>query len=293
LKKSSSATDLVARGPGQDRTSSVAELLARFRASDSQSAWEEFLTEYSPLLYHAAQTFTQNREEAADCFVFICEYLAKSGFRRLLQFKPQGAASFPTWLRVVARNLCLDWRRKVYGRVRPFKCVQRLSAVEMDVYRCRYEHNLARAETLRHLQATWPGLDEQQLVEIEERLEDSLSSLQRWILSARNNPGAPPSSEGEDERQEPEIIDLSPSPETVVSQAEQRKQLRESLAALPGEDRLLVRLRFEDELSLDEISRATGQGDAQRVHRRLGAILEKLRFRMTGHVGAEKARTCP
>lgn len=289
MKKSSSATDRVIGGPG--RHAGVAELQARFRGSHWQSAWQEFLTEYSPLLYHAAQTFTRDGEDASDCFVFLCEHLAKNGFRRLLRFNPQGTASLPTWLRVVARNLCLDWHRKVYGRTRPFKNVQRLSAMEIEVYRCRYEHNLTREEALRHLQTTWPGLNERQLLEIEERLEDSLNSLQRWILSSRNSAGTVSTglpSEGEDEGQEPEAADLSANPETVVSQAEQRRQLRESLAALSEEDQLLLRLRFEDELSLDEISQTTGQGDAQRVHRRLGAILEKLRFRMTGHEGRKK-----
>jgi DNA-directed RNA polymerase specialized sigma subunit len=50
-----------------------------------------------------------------------------------------------------------------------------------------------------------------------------------------------------------------------------------SLSGLPAQERLLVQLRFEQDLSLDEIARIVGLGDAQRVHRQIGAVLQKLR----------------
>jgi DNA-directed RNA polymerase specialized sigma subunit len=52
---------------------------------------------------------------------------------------------------------------------------------------------------------------------------------------------------------------------------------------------LILRLRFDDELSLDEISQLAGLGDAQRVHRRLTSILEKLRSAV-GKGSSGKAR---
>jgi hypothetical protein len=100
----------------------------------------------------------RNEEEAADCFVFICEKLAQNAFRRLLRFKPAGTASFSTWLRVVAKNLCFDWQRKVHGRPRPFQSLRGLGALDLEVYHCRYERGRSAEDTLRFLRSSWTAL---------------------------------------------------------------------------------------------------------------------------------------
>ena len=43
---------------------------------------------------------------------------------------------------------------------------------------------------------------------------------------------------------------------------------------------LLLQLRFEQDLSLEEIARMCGLGDAPRVHRKLALVLKKLRCGM-------------
>ena len=110
-------------------------LLERLRSTDSHAGWEEFLISYSPVLYQTIRAFTREEDDASDCFVFICEQLAKNSFRRLLQFDTNGTASFTTWLRVVARNLCFDWHRKKHGRFRPFKSIQNLRGAVQNLER--------------------------------------------------------------------------------------------------------------------------------------------------------------
>lgn len=258
----------------------IPALLERLRSKDAQAAWEEFLLDYSAVLYQAARASLQDRDEIADCFVYMCEQLAKGGFRRLLQFRPAGPASFTTWLRVVARNLWFDWHRKVHGRLRPFKSVDGLSPLEREVYRCRYERGLSRGSTLGRLQATSPAITEAELENLETRVENVLSPSQRWILAERKQsaPQSPREPIGADgESQSIDAVEQAPSPEARVLDAEQRAALRRSVESLPPDERLVVRLRFEGELSLEEIARLTGLGDAQRAHRRLAAILHKLR----------------
>ena len=260
--------------------SGIPALLERLRSKDAQAAWEELLLEYSAVLYQAAQASLQDRDEIADCFVYMCEQIAKNGFRRLLQFRPDGPASFTTWLRVVARNLSFDWHRRVHGRIRPFKSVQELSPLELEVYRCRYERSLSKESTLERLQATSPEITEAELEDSEIRVEKVLSPSQRWILAARkrSTPQIPLEPIGADgESQSIDAADQAPSPEARVLDAEQRVALRRSVESLQPDERLVVRLRFEGELSLEEIARLTGLGDAQRAHRRLAAILHKLR----------------
>lgn len=271
--------------PSASRTdfTSIAPLLGRLRSQDAQAAWEDFLREYSSVLYQTARAFTQDEEEASDCLVHICEQLARNGFRRLLHFESGGAAKFSTWLRVVARNLCYDWHRRIHGRLRPFKSVQGLSALELEVYRCRYEQGLSREEALQHLRMTWPDLMIDQLAEIESRIENSLNSRQHWLLSVwKERESTPSISYLQDEwgDEAAAAVDPAPDPETIAVDRQQEARLHQCVALLPPSERLIVQLRFEDELSLEEIARLTGLGDAYRVHRRLGVILQQLRTAM-------------
>ena len=66
----------------------------------------------------------------------------------------------------------------------------------------------------------------------------------------------------------------------VIATAEEKAQVRNLLASLPADERLLLQLRFEQDLSLDEVAKLCGLGDGQRAHRKMTAILKKLRFAM-------------
>ena len=75
-------------------------------------------------------------------------------------------------------------------------------------------------------------------------------------------------------------VETGPNPETIVADSQQRAMLHESMRLLPPIERLIVHLRFEEELSLEEIAQLTGLGRAQKVHRQIAAILQKLREAM-------------
>lgn len=258
----------------------IALLLERLRSPDPLPAWREFLDEYSPILYQAASACTNDTDAAADCYVAICEQLANNSFRRLRKFQPNGRASFTTWLRVVARNACFDWHRRQRGRFRPFRSIQRLSQLELEIYTCRFERGLSPEQTLEQLLPTSPGLDLGQLSRLEKRVESSLSSRQRWILSMRQLPAGGAASilltEG-DEADICQIPDDRSDQEDVLSKQQEQMEIRKCVAALPRFERLLVRLRFEEDLSLTEIASLTGLGDAQRVHRHITGALKKIR----------------
>ena len=260
--------------------SNVAALLDRLRSTDPQSAWSEFLRQYSPILYQSARACTRDEDEAADYFLYICEQLAKGGFRRLLLFRPDGGASFATWLRVVARNLCFDCHRKKYGRPRPFKSVENFSPLELEVYRCRHERGLSPQQTLEEIRVTSPGMSLSELSDVESRIENSLSPRQHWILSTRHQSRSNATivvADQNDGETTVDVPDTRPNQETEILEQQLQAKVQTCLGSLPRDERLIVQLRFEEGLSLEEISRLTGLGGAQRVHRRLAAILQKLR----------------
>ncbi|PYX02812.1 MAG: hypothetical protein DMG85_20850 [Acidobacteria bacterium] len=112
----------------------IALLLEGLHSSNACDAWVEFLESYGPVLYQTARAYTSNQDAAANCYVYMCDELARNRCRRLLKFNPKGRASFTTWLRVVARNLCFDWHRGQSGRHRPFKSFEDLSLLELEIY---------------------------------------------------------------------------------------------------------------------------------------------------------------
>lgn len=259
---------------------SIAKLLERLQSQDPLPAWEEFLNVYSLVLYQAARAHTSDTETAADCYLNICEQLARNNFRRLLKFKPEGPATFPTWLRVVARNLCFDWHRKRTGRARPFKSLQSLSHLEFQIYVCRFERGLSAEDTLEHLRPDSPDLDLVQVENAERQIERCLSSRQRWMLSTRQR-SAPDTTTAllaeEGEEFVSQIPDVRLDQETFIVNQQQHARMMKCVTGLPKHERLLLQLRFEEDLSLEEIALMTGLGDAQRVHRQIAAVLKKLR----------------
>jgi RNA polymerase sigma factor (sigma-70 family) len=235
--------------------SGIAQLLVELRSSLPQGAWEQFLLEYGAVLYQVVRTFTREEEEARDCFVFVCEKLAEKGYGRLLRFKPDGAASFVTWLRVVARNLSLDWQRKVHGRPRPFKFLQNLSALDLEVHQCRHERGFSEDDTLRHIRATWPNVTRETVNEIESRIARLLSPRQQWILATRLTSNTAASLDVDDnQRGAMEIADPMANPELTIFNEQEQARLRRCVDSLPSDERLIVQFRFEDELSLREIA---------------------------------------
>ncbi len=70
------------------------------------------------------------------------------------------------------------------------------------------------------------------------------------------------------------------TPERELSDFEQRRRLQLAIGELPEEQREVVLLRLEQELSLDEIGAITGVG-RETVKSRLRYAMDKLRARLT------------
>src|SRR5258708_5458358 len=254
----------------------IVEVLDRLRSREPQEAWTEFIQEYSALIFHVVRHFEHNHDNAADCFQFVCERLSEKSFRRLNRFKVEGPAKFSTWLRAVVRNLCLDWQRRKFGRPRVFKSISHLSALDQEVFRCIYEPALPIDEAFLQLRVGFPGLTKDQLEQSVERIDSALTTKQRWLLSARSIQRSPSTFDQSDGRSVV-IPDARPDPEAETLLAEKRAALARALMQLSKGERLLVRLRFEQELTLDQIASLLDLGNAQRVDRKIKDVLARLR----------------
>ena len=167
------------------------DLLRQLRSRDSREAWARFLEHYSPLLFDVARRFERDAEPVADCYLYICEQLSENGFRRLLRFRPDGPARFSTWLCAVARNLCLDWHRREFGRHRVFESVARMPALDQEIFRGLLVERLPIEDLFLKLAPRHPNLAIEQVAERAEAVGEALTSRQRWLLTVRGARGAP------------------------------------------------------------------------------------------------------
>jgi RNA polymerase sigma factor (sigma-70 family) len=263
----------------------VTDLLERLSSGRVDAAWIEFLARYSPLIKHVIRRHGLDDDRITECFNHVCGALSDHGFRRLLSFRPDGPARFKTWLMAVVSNLCVDWRRKEQGRVRPPQCVSRLPELDQQVYRCIFVHRMSRAHCLEALTPRFPELTEATVAEINARLFALLTPQQRWQMSLRTSVPKPVASSAGLQDDDPawQLATSEPGPDDLAAELQEQRQLQDALSKLPAEQRLLLRLRYEQALSLAEVARLTGQPDPFRANRQIQAALDTLADRMGGH----------
>ena len=71
--------------------------------------------------------------------------------------------------------------------------------------------------------------------------------------------------------------DASPDPEARAIENERKRRLERAMKALSPSERLLIRLRFEEGVTLEKAAGLLGLGNAQKADRQVREILERLR----------------
>jgi RNA polymerase sigma factor (sigma-70 family) len=257
---------------------SVADLLTRLASPDPGAAWNEFLQRYSVTLLQIIRRYESDPQRVSECREHVYQALSDDRFRRLLKFDVQGTAKFRTWLMAVTANLCIDWKRKHERRFRPVRAIAYLPELEQLVYRYIFVRGMPRAECLHALEGRFPGLNEQRLAEINARLFATLTPQHRWQLRTRA-PGSGLQADGMTLDLSGDFLqpqDMSDGPDEIAQSDQQRDQLAAALAQLPTQQRLLLRLRYEQDLTLAEVARLTGLPDPFRAKRQIQAALAAL-----------------
>jgi RNA polymerase sigma factor (sigma-70 family) len=206
------------------------ELGQLLRAPDEavrEAAWEKLIAAHTRLLLAVARSFGGGHDEAMERYSYILGKLREADFRRLRGFRKDAGASFPTWLTVTARRLCLDYHRARYGRHRA-------------------THNSNESDSLRGLRRA---------------LEDSSGPPFDTDL----------------------LPDSTASAELNAVRGERDAGLRTELALLTPRERLLVTLRFEDDMTAVRIAGILGLPSPFHVYRQLNTVLGKLRLALESH----------
>ena len=260
--------------PGKD----IDNILVAFSSNRAESAWKKFLESYSPTIMQVVCHHEGDKSRADECFLFVCEKLSDNGFRRLLQFDASRKAHFRTWLKLVVSNICVDWHRKAYGRQRPYRAIAKLSAFDRLVHHYNTECSMNRSACFHALQLTYPDLTEDQFTESMSRLHNTLTSRQRWQLSVRKRvTGSTNSFDAcSDHPTATELVGTGPDPATVVQLLQTREALLKAMARLTRQQRALLRLRYQEELSLKDVADLAGLGDLHRAKRQIKKALTAL-----------------
>lgn len=133
---------------------------------------------------------------------------------------------------------------------------------------------MTHQECLHVLKSRFTRLTLEKISDANARLHSELSSRQRWQLSVT--------------REESRSIDDSAAsidaddddPEFRVQSGEDQLRLEKAMARLEPHQRLLLQLRYQQDLTLREVAQLTGLADLFRARRQIDAALAALKKAM-------------
>jgi RNA polymerase sigma factor (sigma-70 family) len=268
--------------------STTANLLHRLSSTDAGVAWVEFLELYAPLIMSTASQFEYEQDRINDCFLYVCEQLNDAGFRRLLKFDTAGRARFRTWLGSVVFNLCVDWHRREYGRATLLPAISALPAFDQSVYRMVVEQGMDKETCFQSLRADFPDLTRELIARAVARVWALLTPRQRWQISVRNR-GRKQARASSSQEYFEWLPDPAMGPDAVAEQRQAFESLQDAMSRLPAEQRLLLRLRFQEGLTLKKIAQLKYRGDVNVAWRRIHAATDAL-FRYLQHAASAEKR---
>lgn len=253
--------------------SGIIALLARLGQPRPDAAWTSFLDHFAGQIMRVVRQRQYNPQQADDCFLFVCECLSDDGFRRLQQFHPERGVPFRSWLDAVATNLCVEWHRREFGRLRVPPAILRLSDRDQEVFKYRYQKDLDLQTCLHLLQQKEPQLNRAELANSLSRIQSALTGRQRWNYARQHERGSTPLVHGSETTEQ---ADHQPGPEASTAERQQQSKIRWALSQLQAEDRLLLRLRFEQDLPFADVARIAGLSNLHLARRRIEAALSQL-----------------
>jgi DNA-directed RNA polymerase specialized sigma24 family protein len=251
------------------------EALRALMRKDAAAGWRAFIDQYTPLLVGLIRRAGLiDRDEVMEVYVAICEQLSARGFERL---KSQDAArgSIGGWLAVVARHAVVDWVRSRKGRRRLFQALQDLSRADQRVFELYYWDERTPSEIAELLaQETGEPSSLAVVLGALERVDGALTGRHRAELCALAVRSKVPRAL-EDLEEGSRIIDGGADPEAAARVAQLNASFERALAALPAEDAAIVRLKYAEGLSNQDVERALGVERLSAA--RLQGILGRLR----------------
>jgi len=242
-----------------------AEVVAEIaRDPEGVLAWQ--LPRLGDIANFVGRHFRLERGQVEDLRSQIQLKLVENDYAALRAYK--GEARIGTYLVVFAQRVAQDFRDRIGGKWRPSAEARRMGppAIEWDAARTR--DGLSFDQSLARLQARFPEIPRESFEEIDLRIPERT----RRRFEGEETVGSLPARDPlPDERLEKR-----------QDQAAKRRliaMMREMLAEIPAQDRLLTRLKGESGLKVSEIARGHGF-DQKQLYRRWNGLCGELRRRL-------------
>jgi RNA polymerase sigma factor (sigma-70 family) len=182
-----------------------------------------------------------------------------------------GRSSLQTYLVVVITRLFQDWRNAQWGKWRPSAEAKRLGPMAIKLETLTVRDRIPFEEAVETLRVNHGATETRAALE---------------ALSARF-PIRPGRSFTREEALEavPAVDSRADAPlaqdEAAVAARQARTALEASLSALPAQDRLIIKMRFNDEFSVADIAK-TLKLEQKALYRRIERLLNDLRRSLEG-----------
>ena len=255
-------------------------LLALFE-NNSQQAWELFINKHSALILSCLRRSEGDYDRVMDRFVYICEKLSEHDYQRLRKVQFLGdSGEITPWLRQVVRRLAINFAQSRGGRRRLLRPIARLESFDQKVFEAYFWQRQTPLEISESLRAELRR--EIRLVDVidsQERIFRNLGTRRIWRLLidlGRRQPAMSLTCESEDDPLEWKLESSVADPEEELLRDEGLKRLRDGLAVLAPRDRLLLRLRYEEEHKVKDVGRILAMGDRE-VRSALRSARRRLR----------------
>ena len=250
----------------------IDSLLPKLLQTGDAGAWRTFLQRYGPLMMSVASQHVFDSHDAQECFLHICEKLCEDDCRRLRSFDPSRGGSFSGWLCAITSNLCVDWCRTCYGRPGVPPAIRALTELEQLVFQFSVVNGLDRETCLVGIRYRFPEATRSDLSNALSAVHTALTPQQRWKYTAFRQRGRVAG-----DRAGTLLTDSAESgPLEFAKAKEEREMLESALSRLTSRQRLVLRLRYQQEMTLEEVAAVVGLADLHQARRTIQSALRDL-----------------
>ncbi|HED08370.1 MAG TPA: sigma-70 family RNA polymerase sigma factor [Ignavibacteria bacterium] len=229
--------------------------------------WKEFLRRFSNLILKVIWQLEKDKDEVMNKYLVVCTKLAENKFsilRKYIENHTQKSPKFTTWLVVVVRNICIDEHRAMHGRKRFPKALLALSELDRKVFELYF----------------WKGYSEEEIGNIINKndktilISESIALIEKSLKRSRdyiyNNNSPVKTIRYDDEKLYAEYEERNDSNES-------EKLLEKWLSELNETERLIIRLKFWEDLSVKEIAGILKTLSEQKIYSIIRKAFETLR----------------
>lgn len=250
--------------------------------------WKEKVMSHWDMINRLAERRFRSTTLAEEASLFVLEQLAGENWSRLQKFG--GESSFKTYLSSVTYRLLEDYSRKKFGRKRPPGWIRQLGGIWLELFKLLCLQRVGLIEAVERA-AQFCMAEKKEAIE-----EKGLLVLEKVVDCGAHQAlevsiDEPKSIEGGESKQTSQVEQVENEEKDILFQAifgsllgaEAEEKVREAShkavnigVSLEAEERLLLKLCYQDGLSVTEAGRMLGYNRNQ-VHGRLRRLLSRLR----------------